>query len=392
MSTIRVNTLQNTSTTDGGISIDNSGNVTLPANTKVGTQNLPSAGPLSNRNLIINGAMQVAQRGTSVAVSDNSNEGYQSLDRYGFLFGSTHGGACTISQSTTVPANQGFTNSYKVDVTTDSSPTANQSTGIYTKIEAQDVANSGWNFTSTSSFVTLSFWARSTLGGTYCVTLDSDDAATYEKYVHEYTLTADTWTKVEVQIPGKSTLAYNNDNGVGAQVTWVLSAGSNRNLATNDTWQTGNNQSTSNQVNLFNSTANDFYLTGVQLEVGSVATPFEHRSYGDELRRCQRYFQRYQSTSSPNGSIAAGVVGSSTTAYFPFTFVNVFRAAPNMTINTLGSIVKEGTGWYANTAIASIGAQINSTTLQTTQTNNTMSALDASRIGLGMDLSFEAEL
>jgi hypothetical protein len=278
----------NISASDGSLTIDGVNFSTLQVN----GQNLPTAGPLSNRNLIINGAMQVAQRGTSVAVSDNSNEGYQSLDRYGFFFGSTHGGACTISQSTTVPDNQGFTNSYKVDVTTNSSPTANQSTGIYTKIEAQDVANSGWNFTSTSSFVTLSFWARSTLGGTYCVFLDSDDAATYERYIHEYTLTADTWTKVEVQVPGKSTLAYNNDNGVGTSITWVLSAGSNRNLATNDTWQTGDNQSTSNQVNLFNSTSNDFYLTGVQLEVGSVATPFEHRSYGQELSLCQRYYWR----------------------------------------------------------------------------------------------------
>ena len=391
MSTLRTSAIQSPSTTNGGISIDSSGNITLPANTKVGTQNLPSAGPLSNRNLIINGAMQVAQRGTSVAVSDNSNEGYQSLDRYGFLFGSTHGGACTISRSTTVPANQGFTNSYKVDVTTDSSPTANQSTGIYIKIEAQDVANSGWNFTSTSSFVTLSFWARSTLGGTYCVTLDSDDAATYEKYVHEYTLTADTWTKVEVQIPGKSTLAYNNDNGVGAQVTWVLSAGSNRNLATNDTWQTGNNQSTSNQVNLFNSTANDFYLTGVQLEVGSVATPFEHRSYGDELARCLRYFQ-YYTTNNTNANYAGiGIAASASSARFYSALIAPMRTAPSVTASSC-SADDQVSNTYPLSSPSIASSSIGSLFLQFTTSGMTTGRPIHLLIGNGGNISLSAEL
>ena len=321
MSTLRVNTLQNTSTTDGGISINNSGHVT------VDSVAMPSAGPLSNRNLIINGAMQVWQRSTSVAgVADNTNEGYQSVDRYGFSFGSTHGGACTISKSTTVPSGEGFAQSYKVDVTTSATPTANQLTAIYTKIEAQDIANSGWDYTSTSSYITLSFWARSSKAGTYCVYIDSQDAATYEKYVKEYTLVADTWKRVEITVPGKSTLAYNNDNGEGMLVYWTLSAGSSRNGSTADTWETGNNVATSNQVNFFDSTSNDFYLTGVQLEVGSVATPIEHRSYGDELARCLRYYYRLYADS---GRTFAVGYNQNTTAtrniiHFPVTM----RSAP----------------------------------------------------------------
>lgn len=281
----------------------------------------PTAGPLSSRNLIVNGAMQVWQRATSVTgVADNTNEGYQSVDRFGFSFGSTHGGACTISKSTTVPSGEGFAQSYKVDVTTSATPTANQTTGIYTKIEAQNVANSGWNYTSTSSYVTLSFWARSSKAGTYCVYIDSQDAATYEKYVKEYTLVADTWKRVEITVPGKSTLAYNNDNGEGIFAFWALSAGSSRNGSTDATWETGSNVATSNQVNFFDSTSNDFYLTGVQLEVGSVATPFEHRSYGDELARCQRYYQRLQSRLADSivyVGYNAGTTSSRGTVYLP---------------------------------------------------------------------------
>ena len=296
-----------------------------------------STNSLGLRNLIINGAMQVWQRSTSVAgVADNTNEGYQSVDRYGFSFGSTHGGACTISKSTTVPSGEGFAQSYKVDVTTSATPTANQLTAIYTKIEAQDIANSGWDYTSTSSYITLSFWARSSKAGTYCVYIDSQDAATYEKYVKEYTLVAGTWKRVEITVPGKSTLAYNNDNGEGMLVYWTLSAGSSRNGSTADTWETGNNVATSNQVNFFDSTSNDFYLTGVQLEVGSVATPFEHRSYGDELRRCERYYQVF--TNGVNDvAIGTGCFYTTSTLVCALPFRTTMRANPTIDATNGGS-------------------------------------------------------
>jgi hypothetical protein len=321
----------------------------------------PSAGPLSNRNLIINGAMQVWQRSTSVTgVADNTNEGYQSVDRYGFSFGSTHGGACTISKSTTVPSGEGFAQSYKVDISTSATPTANQLTAIYTKIEAQDIANSGWDYTSTSSYITLSFWARSSKAGTYCVYIDSQDAATYEKYVKEYALVADTWKRVEITVPGKSTLAYNNDNGVGMNVFWTLSAGSSRNGSTADTWETGDNVATSNQVNFFDSTSNDFYLTGVQLEVGSVATPFEHRSYGDELHRCQRYYKRLSSSASNSYArlVPLAHMGNSTTLRCVVPLNPSMRAQP--TFNQSGSFLTQpsvGTPGLAIDSAASAGSE-----------------------------------
>ena len=115
----------------------------------------------SNRNLIINGAMQVAQRGTSVSVSDGSNEGYQTLDRFGFYFGASAEGAATISQDTTVPSGEGFSNSYKVDVTTTNTPSGTESIFIRYIPEAQDLRNSGWNYTSTSSYICLLYTSPS---------------------------------------------------------------------------------------------------------------------------------------------------------------------------------------------------------------------------------------
>ena len=151
MSTIRVNTIQSTSTTDGGISIDSSGHVTLDG------QSLPSAGPLSNRNLIINGAMQVAQRGTS-----QTNQGYGSVDRFYTVF---NGGAMTTSQESLTsgdPYDAGFRNFVRLANTTAASSAAHYRRLIQL-IEAQNLTNSGWNYASATSYVTLSFWVRSSV-------------------------------------------------------------------------------------------------------------------------------------------------------------------------------------------------------------------------------------
>jgi len=246
-------------------------------------------------NLIINSDMAVAQRGTSVSVSDGSNEGYQTLDRFAFYFNNSAGGACTISQSTTVPSGQGFSNSYKVDVTTaDTSIAATHSIIIQHSVEAQNIRNSGWDYTSTSSYITLSFWARSTKAGTYNVVFRADDVG-HKYYIAEYTLVADTWKKVTVTVSGDSSLVINNDTGSGLDIRWNLQAGTDRNQGTANQWNATDavNQGTSNQVNFFDSTSNDFYLTGVSLVVGDTA-PVTHpyESYAENLERCQRYFHK----------------------------------------------------------------------------------------------------
>jgi len=281
MSTIKVNSISDAAGANGNA-------ITLASD---GTCTAKITNNLSNRNLIINGAMNIAQRATSVAVSDGSNEGYQSLDRYKTY--TNNSGAYTVSQDTDVPTDYTwgrFRNSYKVDVTTaDTSISANDLIRVEQDIEAQDVSNSGWDYTNSSGKLTLSFWAKSVKAGTYVVVFMTNDGTAYS-YASEYTLAANTWTHITKTIPGNSNLTINDDNGVGLQIHWILCSGSNWNL-TADTWTSGQSYSTTNQVNFFDDAANNFWFTGVQLEVSDYATEFEFKSYGDELARCMRYYE-----------------------------------------------------------------------------------------------------
>jgi len=294
-----------------------------------------SSGALSNRNLIINGAMQVAQRGTSAATANSSNEGYNTLDRWYILYSSSAGGAATMSQDTTVP-NKSFTNSLKLDVTTaDTSVDVNHAISLQCRIEAQDIANSGWDYTNSNSNMSVSFWARSVKAGTYCVFFLTDDG-TQKSLVQEYTLEANTWKYVTLTFKGDSGISFNNDNGLGLYVGWTLVAGSNRyQSATAGTWiekSSGNGQAryaTSNQVNFFDSTSNDFYLTGVQLEVGDTATDFEHRSFGDELARCQRYYHKIDAATAYSTLGTAALSTATISTIYPFAGFNL-RSVPTL--------------------------------------------------------------
>jgi hypothetical protein len=246
---------------------------------------------LSNRNLVINGAMQVAQRGTSASVSNDSNEGYQTLDRWYFQYGNSAGGTVTVSQDSTVPSGEGFANSYKVDVTSaDTSLASNHNVYIGHTIESQNMANSGWNYTDPNSFVTLSFYARSSVDTTLCFMARNFDAGYY--YVKEFSLTANTWKRVSHAIPGNANLVFNDDNGEGLGIWIILATGSDNDDSSDGAWNSSFELATSNQANFLASTSNILHLTGVQLEVGEQATPFEHRSFGDELLQCQRYYYR----------------------------------------------------------------------------------------------------
>ena len=264
----------------------------------------PTAGPLSNRNLIINGAMQVAQRGTSQ--SSVTSTGYYTCDRW---YNSNNGlGTWTLSQSTTAPS--GFANSFKWDCTTaDASPAAGDLIIHQQRIESQNLQhlNKG---TSDALRVTLSFWVRSNKTGTY--TLEIYDDTNTRSIGKTYTIdSADTWEYKTITIEGDTTGALDNDNTRGFDVLWWLGAGSDFTSGTfNTSWAavTAVNRASSSQVNLGDSTSNEWYITGVQLEVGSVATPFEHRSYGQELALCQRYYQKsYRPTVVPGTNTFVGI-------------------------------------------------------------------------------------
>ena len=326
----------NISASDGSLTINGASFSTLQVN----GQNLPTAGPLSNRNLIINGAMQVAQRGTSFAVT--TSETY-TIDR----FQTGHGGSfnlnSTITQSSTAPA--GFTSSLKVDVTSTSTPTATQNGLVQHKVEAQNLQHLQYG-TSGAQTCTLTFWVRSNKTGTYCLQILQQDASQYQ--LHEYSISsADTWEQKTITIVGNTATAINNDNGKGFDIRWHLACGSDDHVTASSTW-TGSTEgflATSNQVNLFDSTSNEWYLAGVQLEVGSVATPFEHRSYGDELARCQRYYLQIRTFLSSTTNF---------TALWPSTMRADPAVTSSGTINLSGVTPTTTAGWFRDSGSGAV--------------------------------------
>ena len=266
---------------------------------------------LSNRNLVINGAMQVAQRGDVTGITGSS---YGGPDR--FELNASSIGTFTVSQSSTAPA--GFKNSWKVDCTTaDASPAAGDLLRVSYRIEGQDLQQLAYG-TSDAKAITLSFYVRSNKTGTYNVQFQQIDNS-FKQAVLSYTIdAADTWEFKSITIAGDTAGSIDDDNGDGLALFWILGAGS--------TFTSGSERSTytafsngdvapTQTVNLADNTANEWMITGVQLEVGETATPFEHRSFGDELARCQRYYEKsFNYSDAPGTATAAGLIESSGTS------------------------------------------------------------------------------
>ena len=237
------------------------------------------------RNIIINGAMEVAQRGTS-ETGVTSGQYADAPDRFKVEMSSA--GTWTVSQSTTAPS--GFSNSYKFDCTTaDASLGAGDYLQLSHYLEGQDLQHLKKG-TSDAEKVTLSFYVRSNKTGTYIVEFyDADNARSISK---SYTISsANTFERKTITIDGDTTGAFGNDNGGSLGIFFYLGAGSNFTSGTlNTSWGSRTLANVAvGQVNLADSTDNEWYITGVQLEVGEQATPFEHRSFGEELALCKRY-------------------------------------------------------------------------------------------------------
>ncbi len=273
------------------------------------------------RNMIINGAMQVAQRGTSQA--SITSTGYYTIDRWQVAI--TNGGTWTMSQDTDVPTGEGFANSLKMDCTTaDTSFGASDSLYVRTKLESQDCQNMKKG-TSSAEKVTLRFWVKSSKTGTHIVELLDNDNSRFVSLA--YTISsADTWENHTLTFPADTTGAFADDNGVGLGIHWYMGAGSNISSGTlGTTWHTTQANRAAGQVNLADSTDNNWYLTGVQLEIGEQATPFEHRSFGEELRLCQRYY--FESLSKTFGGHAPETTRVLVDSLFP----TRMRATPTLT-------------------------------------------------------------
>ena len=276
MSEIKVNSIKGVGASVAAITVNNTD----------GTATANITNNLSNRNKVINGGMIVKQRADLTMTTTST----YSLDRFRGTVGSSFNwSSATVTQSTTSP--DGFGKSLKVDIASTNTPTGSQNAIIQTRIEGQDLQDLAYG-TSSAKPCTLSFYVRSNKTGTYCVQIANTANTKYVLF--EYTInSADTWERKSVTFSGNTANTLNNDNALGFDVNFHLATGSDDHVSATSTWTTysgGSFRATSNQVNLFDNASNEWYLTGVQLEVGSVATDFEHRSFGQELALCQRYF------------------------------------------------------------------------------------------------------
>ena len=331
----------------GSVTIDGtSGNSSITGVTTVGITsayitsindlNYPTAGPLSNRNLIINGAMRVAQRGIS-----STSSGYHTIDR--FLI-PMDGGTFSQSQEDVSTSDLPYTNDgiskFARITNTTAPPNTTGFRGIRYSFESQDLYNSGWQYQSPTSFVTVSFWVRASVSQKFYTSLEMTNG-TSQKYVWGFTPAANTWTKVTKVIPGFASISLNNDVNLGAHFNIGAFWGTNftDNGVSEDAWEAW---VTGTRFPDFSTTWKDtagatFDITGVQLEVGTRATPFEHENYGQTLAKCQRYAFVARQDSAQTGFMNGAMWTSAVfigVVHYPVTM----RAKPDVTIADLGDL------------------------------------------------------
>jgi hypothetical protein len=332
--------IENNPTVAGNLTV--AGTSTLTGNTTVTGDFVPSE-PLSNRNMIINGGMQVWQRATSATASGVNT--YNTADRWMFAE-SADGGFTSERHSMSLAELNTTGHSYALKLVctgVDSSVAAGAHSTFMQNIEAQNLQHLQYG-TANAKTITLSFWVKSNKTGTYCVAIEKPDSTAYRIPIEYSISSADTWEQKTITITptaGSTSLitsaagVITNDTGIGLTVRFALVVGSTYH-GTNNTWGTSNVLATSNQVNWHDSTSNNFYITGLQLEVGSNATPFEHRMHGDELRSCQRYYFKITNETGGENSFGIGVMDGTTACQWYTNFPVTMRIAPTA-IETSGT-------------------------------------------------------
>jgi len=322
MSEIKVNSIKGVAASTAAITVNNTDGTC--------TANITNR---TNKNLIINGDFQLAQRN----VSSTAN-GYGSVDRFyvgnsGVDENPTH--AQVDVASGTTPYTLGFRKALKI---TNGNQTSGAGAGDYIfinhYIEAQNSAQSGWNYVSSSSNITLSFWVKSSVAQNFYFQFGSRDGSQYSYPMETGSLTADTWTKITKTIPGNSNIQVNNDNGAGAVLTFGVFWGTNLTGSVSlNSWMARDdaNKTPDNPTGWYTTNDATFEITGVQLEVSDHATDFEHLSYGDTLAKCQRYYHKLGSTD--NKIILGSDYNNSTSNFWMnITLPVTMRAAPTLTI------------------------------------------------------------
>jgi len=295
--------------------------------------NINAGGGTSGRNLMVNGAMTVAQRGTSFTTVAN---GAYTIDQ--FRYGQSNDGEITITQDSSAP--DGFAKSLKVDVTTaDTSIAAGQYADIFGRIEAINLQILKFGTSDAKNF-TLSFYVKSNKTGTYAVVIGQSDNS-FKQATLTYTIdSADTWERKSLTFTGDTAGVIDDNADRGFEILWWLAAGS--------TYTGGSatgafatyadaNHAAGHAVNLLDSTSNEWFLTGVQLEVGQNATEFEHEPFEKSLHKCKRYYQKLTDSYAQHGQICNGHMSVSSQFQGVIKFVPPMRAAPSLSHTTTSS-------------------------------------------------------
>jgi len=349
MSEIKVNSIKGVAASSAAITVNNTDGTC--------TANLTNR---TNKNLIINGAMQVSQRGTSFSGTAQQ----YTLDR--MQMNTAGNDEIAQTEQAAVTAGGAYTSGFRkcmkiINGNQTSGAGAGDIVHLKMVLEAQDIANSGWNYTSSSSFVTLSFWIKSSVAQDFPITLRSQDGTLQVYNMTTGSLSADTWTKVTKTIPGNSNLQFDDDANAGLTLFINAFAGTNYTtggLAQN-AWSAWSSAKQGDNMTSTWYTTNDatFEMTGVQLEVGSVATDFEHRSFAQELALCQRYFfVLADGAAAADEYIGNGRGWSSSQVEYTVRWVNEMRAAPSLLLAT-------GTNYYQ---WRSDGGEVYTTTMDIT--------------------------
>tara|TARA_R100000697_G_scaffold47536_1_gene60759 strand:+ start:1002 stop:2102 length:1101 start_codon:yes stop_codon:yes gene_type:complete len=310
------------------------------------------SGALSNRNVIINGAMEVAQRGTSVTGVTSS--GFNTVDRFQYAEGSGGGSAgFTISQSTEAP--DGFGNSFKFEVTTTDTLTGGENCLIRTRLEGRDMQRFKFGSSSAES-MTVSFFVRASLTGTYGLQVMVGPSS-QRTAMQSYTVnSANTWEYKTITFAGSTDYAIPNDSSRGFDLNFMLDSGPDDLTAPYAFTSDAAFRAPTGQVNFVQTSGATFHVTGVQVEVGTEATPFEHRSFGQELALCQRYF--YRTARGTTGSVDDAYIGigrggnASNTSETFFSHPVFMRASPTVTFD--GNIVANDGSAMASSGVSTL--------------------------------------
>lgn len=303
--------------------LSGSDGVTFPDSTE---QETGYANGIGFRNRIINGDMRIDQRNAGAAVSsDNSFP----VDRIKVRTNVT-GATFTAQQSTTVPAS--FVNSVVYTTGTGATAGVSEIASFVHNIEGTNTADLGFGSANAKN-IAISFWVRSSITGTFVVSIRN--SAGDRNYPATYTISsADTWEYKTISVAGDTSGTWLTNTGIGIQLWFDLGSGSDFN-GTANAWTSSTHINVSGSANVVGTSGATFYITGVQLEVGSVATPFERRPYGTELSLCQRYYQQIGKTNNVNYQpYAIGAVATSTIAVAVFSLPVTMRATPTFTFNS----------------------------------------------------------